>query len=338
MNAVTIRNDIPKLDHQGKRIDSHSGHILEHNGMYFLYGEMYGNTTGMVHDWSPFPKLGVYTSNDLLTWEFRGQMLPSVSATGWVPWVIYDKKMSRFVCWYGQGNWNVATSTDGINFEIQSHHITSRLGGKTDGNNIFIDDDGQGYIIFSAPDIGHLVSIEKLTPDYLNTTKVNVTGFFPDNFVECPILFKRGKIYYVTYGNCCCACRQGAGLVVFTAPAVTGPWSRQKTHPDINCPRADVDICRGDAFTTGNFTIPAQGYTVSQIQTQKGTSFLWMGNRWLSGPHNNPECKNLCKGPACKQPGYFVGQDDIYWAPLHFDQHSGSILPLQFVNEFSLDL
>ncbi len=65
----------------------------------------------------------------------------------------------------------------------------------------------------------HKVSIERLTPDYLQSSKVNVTSFFPDGYVESPALFKVGTTYYATYGSCCCACRGGGGIVVFTAPA-----------------------------------------------------------------------------------------------------------------------
>ena len=56
---------------------------------------------------------------------------------------------------------------------------------------------------------GHIVSIEKMTPDLLGTTKINVTGFFPDDFVESPSLFKRKSWYYLTYGSCCCGCQEG---------------------------------------------------------------------------------------------------------------------------------
>ena len=39
--------------------------------------------------------------------------------------------------------------------------------------------------------------------------RLQVSGFFPDDFVESPSLFKRGGRYYVTYGSCCCGCQEG---------------------------------------------------------------------------------------------------------------------------------
>lgn len=104
----------------------------------------------------------------MATWEYAGPMLLDADlGTHWVPFVIYDSKHARFVAWYGEGDWGVATSTDGIHFMVHASHITSRLGGPTDGNDIFVDDDGTGYIIFSATAQGHQVSIERLTPDYV---------------------------------------------------------------------------------------------------------------------------------------------------------------------------
>ena len=70
---------------------------------------------------------------------------------------------------------------------------------------------------------GHVVSIEKLTPDLTSTTQEAVgPEFFPDDYVESPALFKHGNTYFVTYGSCCCGCSEGGGITVFTAPSVQG--------------------------------------------------------------------------------------------------------------------
>eukprot|EP01084_Bolivina_argentea_P045882 84451_1 len=254
---VTINNNKTRFDNKGNILDSHSGVIVEVNGTYYLYGERYGNTTGLVSTWSSqdAPRLGVHTSTDLMTWIDNGYMLNDTTM-GWLPYVFYDEITHRFICWFGQGDWGVIVSNDGIHFYWPPnipHHQTSRLGGNTDGNNVFIDDDlnKTGYIIFAhgggAPSINtsHIVSIERLTNNYLSSAKVNVSVFFPDNFVECPMLFKRNSIYYVTYGSCCCACRQGSGFVVFQSKSIYGPWIRQTNPSDINCNDYNVNICRG---------------------------------------------------------------------------------------------
>ena len=42
---------------------------------------------------------------------------------------------------------------------------------------------------------GHLVSIGRLSEDLLSSAHVNVSDFFPDDFIESPQLFKRGDTY-----------------------------------------------------------------------------------------------------------------------------------------------
>ena len=96
------------------------------------------------------------------------------------------------------------------------------------------------YAFSSIPPIlqGHIVSIERLSSDLLSTTHVNVSGFFPDDYVESPSLFKRKGVYYVTYGSCCCGCAEGGGIVIFTAPSVHGPWTRQVSSRENETTRA----------------------------------------------------------------------------------------------------
>eukprot|EP00750_Incisomonas_marina_P011670 INCI16400.16.p1 GENE.INCI16400.16~~INCI16400.16.p1 ORF type:complete len:171 (+),score=30.19 INCI16400.16:1288-1800(+) len=129
----------------------------------------------------------------------------------------------------------------------------------TDGTGVFVDDDGQGYIVFATSTLpnglpgspthvggGHVVSIEKLTPDLTSTTQEAVgPEFFPDDYVESPALFKHGNTYFVTYGSCCCGCSEGGGITVFTAPSVQGPWKRQSPQADVNCMDPDALICGG---------------------------------------------------------------------------------------------
>ena len=198
--TVTIHNDRARLDVEGNYIDAHDGKIVAHNGTYFLYGESYGNQSlATPYPWAAVPRLKVYTSPDLVQWTLRGDPLPMVGGTLWIPNVIYHEQSKRFIMWYGSGNWGSATSTDGINFKPAVTHFSSRFSGKngdgkTDGTGIFFADDGAGYVAFAAMppgfdekntpgwpghiahNYGHIVSIERLTPDLLNTTQVTCIG------------------------------------------------------------------------------------------------------------------------------------------------------------------
>ena len=343
---VTIRNDEPRVDTNGHIVDAHDGMILAVGSppTYYLYGERYGNTTGM-YPWVAAPTVVVYTSPDLTTWMYRGPLLlNTTSPTQWIPNVMYDPRSARFILWYGVGDWGVAVSQNGINFTVVHEHESSRLGGQTDGTGIFIDDDGTGYVIFAAlvdspGESGHVVSIERLANDYLSSSLVNVSGFFPDGLVESPALFKRGSIYYATYGQCCCACRGGGGIVVFTASSVLGPWTRQQPHSDVNCVDAASPICRD----TSRYVFNAQWWGVSLIPTSGGgTSYVFTGRRWLSGPGNPAGCADLCSNGgnpgACAAPSYFLSSDFDVWYPLEFNTTTGAVLPMRPLSSFTLDI
>ena len=144
--AVTLRNDVPRLDVDGKIIDCHSGMILAVNGVFYMYGEHYGNSTG--DGPSPpllFPKIVVYTSPDLQAWTFRGFVLSDWPTkpygTFFTPWAVYDKASQTFVLWFNAylngccaGNWGVATSKDGISFVALSLNTGGAYGLVVDGS------------------------------------------------------------------------------------------------------------------------------------------------------------------------------------------------------------
>ena len=64
--------------------------------------------------------------------------------------------------------------------------------------------------------------------------------------------------------------------MVFTAPSISGPWTRQASpQADVNCRNTTVSICPGTAYApepspANNPTIPAQGYSVNAIPTADG--------------------------------------------------------------------
>jgi hypothetical protein len=367
--VVTLHNDVPRYDINGDYVDCHDGMILlgPDNATYYMYGEYYNLTTGATFPWPSAPYISVYTSPDLVSWTFRGlaiqNITPAEEGTQWIPNVFLHPHPSpntpSFIMWYGTGDWTVATSYDGIAFQVASNHISSRLPQGTDGTGIYIDDDVNktGYVVFAGlPNdpgfTGHVVSIEKLAPDYLSSTKQNVSGFFPDGYVESPALFKRNGVYYVTYGSCCCACRGGGGIVVFTSPSILGPWTRQSPYGDVNCNNATAEICGGfGARTTQrkNLVYNAQWWGVSLIPTINPTTntpeltYLFTGRRWLSGENNPAGCDDLCgnngNGAACTSPTYYLRSDYDVWYPFEFDDENGGIIrPLHNLPNFTLIL
>jgi len=338
---VTLHNDLARTDAAGNVVDCHSGNILKHGDTYFLYGEHYGSSTGFNEtDW---PKLRVYTSKDLTIWMDQGWMINNAPhGTYFTPWVIFNQQTQMFVAWFNaylngccNGGWGIAQSKDGIHFDI----VTLNEEGKydlVDCNGLFVDDDGTAYVVYSSLAQDHQVSIEKLSPDYLHTTKENY-GLLPDHYVEGSALFKRNGLYYVLYGSCCCFCRAGAGVVVYTAKNIQGPWVRSGV--DVNCFTTDTAVCGayGERKTKDPLIIPAQIITVSTLETNNGTVYIWGGERWLSAPNNNPNCPDECR--HCDEPtDYIKGNGFSYWYPLEFNQ-DGSIKQFRpFVKSFTLDI
>jgi len=346
--VVTIYNNQPRLDVNGDYVDAHDGCIVARNGTYYLFGEYYGNTTGSIFPsgWGNYPQLSVSTSPDLTTWTFRGNpLLNETFGTKWIPKVLWSEARQEFVMWGGSGGWFTAVSADGINWRLANPHVLSRWG-NTDGTGFFIDDDGVGYVAYSMPFQNHRVMIERLTPDLVNSTQVNVSTWFPDGGVESPGLWKHAGIYYLAYGSCCCACRGGGGVVIFTASSIMGPWTRQAPYGDVNC---DVEsrMCSGDAHssTLNNLVYHAQWWGPSFIPLRNGSvQILYTGRRWLSGPGNNASCEDMCGngggtgGPeSCVTPGYRLATDFDVWHPMTFTAN-GTVLPFTSLDSYTLDL
>lgn len=325
---------------------------------------------------------GLIHNNTSPTWAETGLWPGASTDTGtwWCPWAVYSEAYHKIVLWFTatpgvccDAYWGVAESYDGIHFKLVSmnetgaahltppaHSLVSSSWDSTavtnpkDGNAVLIDDDGVGYIAYTAihpSTIGmqkdkppgfkgdHMVAIERLTPDLLHSTKVQVGRLFPDDFVEGVMLFKRKQIYYIIYSSCCCACRGGSGAVVHMAKNISGPWVRQAR--DVNCNSA-AEVCAAPGFPKENrplaITVPAQGLGLSVIAGE----YIWQGERWLSAPHNPSNCSSLCFSPTgvCTQPqGYVKGYDYSYWIPLRFDDQDGSVQQFEtFVDSWSLAL
>jgi hypothetical protein len=338
------------VDTDGNIIDAHSGMILPVNGVFYMYGERYTNSTGFGP--SPpqlFPKIVVYTSTDMTSWTYQGEVLDDWPTkpygTFFTPWAIFDKSTDTFVLWFNaylngccEGNWGVATSKDGVHFTLQTTSMTGKYS-VVDCNALFVDDDGAAYMLYTSEAQNHRLSIEVLTANYSAIVPGANKGLFPDGYVEGAILFKRGATYYMSEGSCCCFCRGGAGVVVYKSASLDGPWVRQPL--DLNCNRTDAgDIC--GAFGERDhdpIRVQAQGIGLSLIPLADGsTAYLWHGERWLSAAYNNPACESEC-ATCSEDPRYVKGHSFSYWIPLAFDNVTGDVLPFaDFVDSFTLDV
>lgn len=112
--AVLLSNVAPRRDTAGNIIDAHDGNVLFIGGQYHYYAAGYGlclernSTTGCE---GGFVGCGfynnhsvtLYTSADLTTWTFRGNVLPlanRVDAILFSPKVVYNALTKLYVLWY----------------------------------------------------------------------------------------------------------------------------------------------------------------------------------------------------------------------------------------------
>lgn len=256
--------------------------------------------------------------------------------------MIYNPINKVYVLWWNyvtpQGQYNGYAAATSFSpegpFTMRNKQVNvTRLHGGAGDFTLFADDDGTGYLIYSA---AYYISIEQLTPDYIYSTGRNATcnpggknpALFEDFFVEAPVMFKRKGIYYILYGHCCCYCYQGSGIIVHTAPHPLGPWKKQ-VGPDLGCSynttsstlRAEPTPGQGCQYADPKQTATtrAQQNYVIEVDTPSGREYIWTGDRWQQSPDG------------------LKGHDPQFWVPLQFN-NDGSIQPVKWVDQFELDI
>lgn len=146
--------------------------------------------------------------------------------------------------------------------------------------NLFVDDDGKAYHIYSSEENGTL-HISQLTDDYMKPAGRYVR-IFPGDFNEAPAMFKHQGKYYLFSSGCSGWAPNAARLA--TADAIGGPW------------RALGNPCVGPEERT-RITFDSQSTCVLPVHGRPG-AFIFMADRWR---------------PANAIDGRYV------WLPVRFD-------------------
>jgi hypothetical protein len=317
VNLDAAGNALVRFDVEGNQIDAHGGEIRRFGDLYYLYGETYG----CGFEWhklapSPFCGYRVYSSPNLTDWTDRGLLF---DVAKWDPWqsrchgwsngcfrphVVYNQSTGRYVLWVNvydrPVNYYVLESASPTGPFVErgaprlAFNMDARQGSVNNGDhNLFVDDDGTGYIIYTdwAQGRGDMV-VEQLTPDYLNGTGKYVR--LGVRTTEAPSMFKRNGRYYITLGDPNCAyC--ATGTYYFTASSPLGRWSQPK--------KISANSCGG------------QPGHVSELPTAEGGKwYLYQSDLWLNS--DGVEGGDLNQAPAPQ-----------FWAPLSFDA-AGEIRPI----------
>ena len=331
---VTLSNIIPRRDTDGYIIDAHDGNVFLYDGLYYYYGASYGlckeppGPSGCT-EWhiggcgfQLDHNASLYTSPDLLTWTFQGNVfqMSSMKTPGIMfgPRVLPNPRTKKWVMWFNflpatgtgvsQSQCAVAISDTSTGpFQLVTEEITTLAWENTGDLNLFQDDDGAAYIIYNAhidggvyhPD--HLMSVEKLSDDYLSSLgKEFNSGYFGQTFVEGGAMFKRNGIYYAVFGQCCCYCADGSGVTIYNSTSPLGPY--------------------GTMNNIGNEG-HAQQYNILKYKTSgaENYGYLWQGNKWQSSPDGAK------------------GHDFTYWSPMSFDQ-DGNVKYMNYSASFIIDV
>ena len=216
-------------------------------------------------------------------------------------------------------------------FTIQNPDVRlkySDLG--TGDHGLFVDDDGTGYIVYTAVNlakmtatepaqiVNHRISVEKLSPDYLSSTGDN-SGFVAGN-CESPSMFKRNGTYYLLTDNTCAFCTAGSGARVYTATSPLGPFTYRGNINIEGAASGGPSPWTSPGTGRPNVIIKAQQTHIAILSAKGGPVYIWMGDLWNSTPDK------------------IKGHDFQYWSsPLRFDA-TGMIEQLQSEDYWTIDL
>lgn len=255
-------------DDHGELINAHGGGIILVNKVYYWFGEKRGAQRS--------EGVNVYSSRDLYNWKAEGLALaqsddPASDITKGClmerPKVIYNKKTKKYVMWfhlelngkgYAAARAGVAIS-DKITGPYQFISSFRPNGNMSRDMNLFVDDDGSAYHIYSSDENMDL-RIVKLADDYLTATQQDTLLFRRQR--EAPALFKKDGKYYLITSGCTGWAPNQASLHV--ANTIFGPY-----------------VLKGDPMTGENAakTFGGQSTFVLPLAGKKD-AFIFIADQW----------------------------------------------------------
>ncbi|AEV69316.1 RICIN domain-containing protein [Acetivibrio clariflavus] len=306
-----IINGTQFKDTSGNVIHAHGGGMIQYGGYYYWYGEYRDNS-------NKFLGVRCYRSADLINWEYRGEVLSPSSAPELAscnverPKVMYNASTKEFVMWmhwengvhYGEARAAVAycKTPDGKYTYLGSFRPFAssgvidhdRPGYMSRDCNVFVDTDGKGYFI-SASNENMDLHLYELTPDYKGIASLKAK-LFVGKQREAPCLIKRNGYYYLITSGCT-GWDPNQAKYAYSRDLASG-WSELYNLGDSTTYKSQP-----------TFIIPVQG--------TKGTSYLYMGDRWAGAW------------------GGKVNDSQYVWLPLIF--RSDTVLELPYYSSIKIN-
>jgi hypothetical protein len=262
---VTINPGTAWKDTAGHPIQAHGGGMIKVGATYYWFGE---DKTGESQDNAFFRNVPCYSSTDLAHWTFEANVLTR-QASGDLgpnrvierPKVVFNKSTNLYVMYmHVDDGPHTITKVGVATSPTVCGQYTYRGSFKPQGNisldiGLFVDDDASGYLISDTRTKG--LRIYRLAADYLTVT--GLVAVLPE--LESPALFKTGGRYYLLTSH-----RTGWRTndnVYSTATSLSGTWASWKLF----APK-------------GSKTFNSQTTFVLPVTGSKGTTFMFMGDRW----------------------------------------------------------
>ena len=232
-----MKNGAIWKDIDGNPIQSHGGMILEHEGIFYWYGEHKGadNVPGSLR----VDVIGVscYSSKDLVNWKYEGLAIEADMENPESPLyykkvcerpkVIYCEKTKQFVLWMHLDSADYVAAMVGIAVSDSPtgpfRLIDAKQPNRQDSRDmtIFKDTDGTAYLIHSK-DWNKTLNIAKLNDTYTDLEPESYVSVMVDQEREAPaVCYHNGLYYMVTSG--CTGWDYNSALYA-TCPHLSGKW------------------------------------------------------------------------------------------------------------------
>lgn len=293
-NAQSIISGTPWYTTTGGLLTAHGAGVIKVGSTYYLIGEADNSTGG-------FTGINCYSSTNLETWTFVADVLPPQSSgdleSGNIverPKVLYNSSTGKYVMWLHIWNGDaVGYATSSSVCGTYTYQGSSQpLGNESFDIGSFQDTNGTAYLLSANYDNG--IIVYQMSSDYLSPVSI-VDGVSTWGDYEAPAMFKVGSTYFLIMSH-----ETGWSSnddQYSSASAIGGPWTTPK-----------------DIATAGTDTWDSQSSFVLPVTGTSGTTYVYMGDRWISGAITN---------------------SSYVWLPLTV---SGTTLSLPWVNNWAINV
>ncbi|MCR5143443.1 MAG: family 43 glycosylhydrolase [Ruminococcus sp.] len=273
----TIYNDTFWKDTSGRNIYSQGGGVFKFGDTYYWYGvhykgaETYAANPSKKNSDTGFVSVTCYSSKDLVNWKFENDVLTSnTKGFGYAYWfgrlgVAYCPKSKRYVlvAQYNESVMFASCDSPTGNFKVENvqDQITNVLKQGTGDQTVFVDDDGQAYLICSNKGgRGHQYVSKLRSSDFL--------------YAEPAVEVAKGS---GREGNCMFKYK---GKYYFCASDLHG-WNSSHSYymvaDNINGPYSGWKVMGG---TDNDFSHVTQTGFFYTVKGTKQETVLFCGDRW----------------------------------------------------------